>query len=103
MIEEGCCPVSFNRQSQITNLNSNLPKGSPETGVHMLFLNPLVQLGLILTGIVTPIDRAATATVELKGFPDFLAIGHGSLWVSNPGLNLIQRVDLDTGKVVAEV
>jgi len=51
----------------------------------------------------TPIDKAATATIELKGFPDWLEIGFGSVWVSNPGLNLVQRIDPATNKVVAEV
>ena len=50
-----------------------------------------------------PIDKAATATIELKGFPDWLEIGFDSLWVSNPGLNLVQRIDPKTNKLVAEV
>lgn len=52
---------------------------------------------------VTPIDKAATATVSLKGYPDWLEIGFGSLWVSNAGVGGVQRVDLQTHKVVAEV
>ena len=54
-------------------------------------------------GPVTPIEKSAKATVELKGFPDWLEIGFGSLWVSNPGLGLVQRIDPGTYKVVAEV
>ncbi len=50
-----------------------------------------------------PIARAAAATVELKGFPDWLEFAAGSLWVSNPGLGVVQRVDPDSGKVLAEV
>lgn len=50
-----------------------------------------------------PIEKAAVATVELKGFPDWLEIAHGSVWVSNPGNGTVQRVDPATGKVVAEV
>jgi virginiamycin B lyase len=52
---------------------------------------------------VSPIEKAATATIELRGFPDWLEIGFGSLWVSNPGNNLVQRIDQKTNKVVAEV
>lgn len=52
---------------------------------------------------VSPIEKAATATIELRGFPDWLEIGFGSLWVSNPGNNLVQRIDLKTNRVVAEV
>jgi YVTN family beta-propeller protein len=69
----------------------------------MILLHSVVPLAIALAGSVTPIEKDATATIELKGFPDFLAIGHGSLWVSNPGLNLVQRIDPETNKVVAEV
>jgi YVTN family beta-propeller protein len=50
-----------------------------------------------------PIDKAAVATIELKGYPDWLEIAFGSIWVSNPGLNAIQRIDPGTRKVIAEV
>src|SRR5436190_320081 len=63
----------------------------------------VLQLALAVAGVFTPIDKAATATIELKGFPDWLEVGSGSLWVSNPGLNLVQRIDPATNKVVAEV
>jgi len=52
---------------------------------------------------VTPIDKAATATILLQGYPDWLEIGFGSLWVSNAGVGAVQRIDLETNKVVAEV
>ena len=39
----------------------------------------------------------------MKGFPDWLEIAFDSVWVSNPGLNAIQRIDPVTKKVVAEV
>src|SRR5437868_2117720 len=54
-------------------------------------------------GDVLAIDKAAVATVELKGYPDWLEIAFGSVWVSNPGLGTIQRIDPATRKVVAEV
>jgi YVTN family beta-propeller protein len=63
----------------------------------------VVLLVSALSGFVTPIEKSATATITLKGFPDFLEIGFGSVWVSNPGLNLVQRIDPKTNKVVAEV
>src|SRR5262245_46826581 len=63
----------------------------------------VVLVALAIPGVVTPIDKAATATIEVKGFPDWLEIGFGSVWVSNPGLNLVQRIDPATNKVVAEV
>ena len=52
---------------------------------------------------VRPIEKAATNTIVLKGFPDWLELGFGSLWVSNPGINAVQRIDTATNKVVAEV
>ena len=52
---------------------------------------------------VTPITKVATATISLKGFPDWLEIGFGSLWVSNAGINSVQRIDTRTNQVVAEV
>jgi YVTN family beta-propeller protein len=50
-----------------------------------------------------PIDKSATATIQLKGFPDWLEIAFGSVWVSNEGIGAIQRIDPATNKVIAEV
>lgn len=50
-----------------------------------------------------PIQKAAVATIDLKGYPDWLEVGFGSLWVSNPGVGAVQRIDPATGKVLAEV
>jgi YVTN family beta-propeller protein len=50
-----------------------------------------------------PIEKSATATITLKGFPDWVEIAFDSVWVSNPGLSLVQRIDPATNKVVAEV
>jgi virginiamycin B lyase len=52
---------------------------------------------------IIPIEEAATATIHLKGYPDFLEIGFGSVWVSNPALDAVQRIDAETNKVIAEV
>ena len=40
------------------------------------------------------IEKTALASIHLEGFPDWLEIGFGSLWVSNPGLGAVQRIDL---------
>src|SRR5262245_29392873 len=70
----------------------------------------ILQVMVLLTGVLDrdpygarPIEKAATATIEVKGYPDWLEIGFGSLWVSNPGLGLVQRIDPKTNKIVAEV
>jgi YVTN family beta-propeller protein len=52
---------------------------------------------------LVPIEKTAVATIHLKGFPDWLEIGFGSLWVSNVGLGAVQRIDPETNKVVAEI
>ena len=52
---------------------------------------------------LSPIEKTAGASIHLEGFPDWLEIGFGSLWVSNPGLGAVQRIDPDTNKVIAEV
>src|SRR5262249_43154555 len=52
---------------------------------------------------VSPIEKSMVATIHLKGYPDWLEIGYGSLWVSNAGVGAVQRIDLETSKVVAEV
>jgi YVTN family beta-propeller protein len=49
------------------------------------------------------IENAAAATIHLKGYPDWLEIGSGSLWVSNAGIGAVQRIDPETNKVIAEV
>jgi YVTN family beta-propeller protein len=52
---------------------------------------------------VLPIEKSAQATLPLKGFPDWLELAFGSLWVSNAGLNAVQRIDPRTNKVIAEI
>ena len=52
---------------------------------------------------VSPIEKSTTAAIDIKGFPDWLEIGFGSLWVSNPGNGTVQRIDLTTNKIVAAV
>src|SRR5438552_3935891 len=69
----------------------------------------VIQLAIAVAGLVTPVDKAATATVALKGFPDFLEIGFGSVWVTNTGdprskdNGSIQRIDPKTNKVIATI
>jgi virginiamycin B lyase len=50
-----------------------------------------------------PIEKTALASIHLDGFPDWLEIGFGSLWVSNEGLGAVQRIDPATNKVIAVV
>src|SRR5437868_5627587 len=52
---------------------------------------------------ILPIEKTAEATIHLKGFPDWLELGFGSVWVSNIGLDAVQRIDPETNKVIAEV
>jgi virginiamycin B lyase len=52
---------------------------------------------------VASIEKSAVATLVLEGYPDWMEIGFGSLWVSNAGIGAVQRIDLVTNKVVAEV
>jgi virginiamycin B lyase len=49
------------------------------------------------------IEKTAQASIHLDGFPDWLEIGFGSLWVSNAGLGGVQRIDPATNKVIALV
>src|SRR5258707_347492 len=55
------------------------------------------------TDDLLPIEKTAVATINLKGYPDWLEIGYGSLWVSNAGVGAVQRIDPETNKVIAEV
>jgi YVTN family beta-propeller protein len=52
---------------------------------------------------VLSIEETAQSTIQLKGFPDWLELGYGSVWVSNVGLDAVQRIDPKTNKVVAEI
>jgi YVTN family beta-propeller protein len=74
----------------------------------------MINLLFLVTGVLScvfddkkesflPIEKTAEATIDLKGFPDWLEYGFGSLWVSNLGLDAVQRIDPETNKVVAEV
>jgi virginiamycin B lyase len=49
------------------------------------------------------IEKTALASIHLDGSPDWLEIAFGSLWVSNPGLGSVQRIDPGSSKIIAEV
>jgi len=49
-----------------------------------------------------PIKDAATTTLDIPGFPDWMEIGFGSLWISNMGKG-VQRLDLKTKQIVATI
>ena len=75
------------------------------TSLSFLFLIVYATPG-VLDGnpeALSPIEKAAVASIRLDGFPDWLEIGFGSLWVSNPGRGAVQRIDLETNKILAEV
>jgi YVTN family beta-propeller protein len=52
---------------------------------------------------LVPIETTAQASIRPGGFPDWLEIGFGSLWVSNEGSGGVQRIDPGTRKVIALV
>ena len=77
-----------------------------QSGNSMMSLPLLLSIAAVFAvdaDAVVPIDKVATATISLKGYPDWLEIGFGGLWVSNAGVGGVQRIDLQTNKVVAEV
>ncbi len=49
------------------------------------------------------IEKAASATITLQGYPDWIEIEKNSVWVSNEALNSLQRIDPKTNALVAEV
>ena len=51
----------------------------------------------------TPIEDKATATLIIGGYPDWVEIGEQSVWVSNDALNVVQRIDPSTNKVIAAI
>jgi virginiamycin B lyase len=51
----------------------------------------------------TQIEHKAIATIHAEGYPDWIEIGKNSVWISNEGLNLIQRYDSQTNKIIANV
>jgi YVTN family beta-propeller protein len=52
---------------------------------------------------VQPIEQVAQVSLHIDGFPDWLAIGFGSLWVANGSAGGVQRIDLATHAIVAVV
>lgn len=50
-----------------------------------------------------PIEQAASATFHVDGYPDFLEFAYGALWISNEGVNAVQRMDPKTGRMLAQV
>jgi virginiamycin B lyase len=75
------------------------------TSLSLLFLIACATLEVLDDNqeALSPIEKTAVASIQLEGFPDWLEIGFGSLWVSNPGLRGVQRIDLETNKILAEV
>ncbi len=49
------------------------------------------------------IEGKAIATIHSEGYPDWVEIGKNSVWISNEGLNLMQRYDPQTNKILANV
>ena len=52
---------------------------------------------------VTSIEKSATGTYLVDGYPDFLELAFGSLWISNEGVSAVQRMDTKTGRIIASV
>ncbi len=70
----------------------------------------LVIFTLLVTSLISLsqprnllIDEAATAILELTGYPDWIEIDKNSVWISNGGLNLMQRINPQTNVLEAEV
>ncbi len=69
-----------------------------------LFTTILGLQTAIAQGIIhSRIEDKAIASMTLDGYPDWLEIGEKSVWVSNEGLNLVQRIDPRTNKIMAAV
>jgi YVTN family beta-propeller protein len=74
---------------------------------------PAVAAGLVVASLAQavgpapnafqPIEQVAQVSLHVDGFPDWLAIGFGSLWVTNGPAGGVQRIDLGTHAVVAVV
>ena len=50
-----------------------------------------------------PIEKDAAGTIHVAGYPEWLEIGFGSVWISNEGAGAVQRLDAKTNKIIAEV
>jgi DNA-binding beta-propeller fold protein YncE len=51
----------------------------------------------------TGIEDKAIAAITCEGYPDWVEIDGKSVWISNEGLNLMQRIDPRVNKIVAAV
>ncbi len=70
--------------------------------------NFLLFLLLLLTSFsysqeMTDITEVATATLTVKGYPDWIEISKRAVWISNGGLNLLHRIDPKKNRIIAEV
>lgn len=52
---------------------------------------------------IIDIKEVATATLEVKGYPDWIEISKRAVWISNGGLNLLHRIDPKMNRIIAEV
>ncbi len=67
------------------------------------FLSFLFLSSLCYAQEAIDISEVATATLEVKGYPDWIEISKRSVWISNGGLNLLQRIDPKKNSIIAEV
>jgi YVTN family beta-propeller protein len=59
---------------------------------------------VVINGVAeTRIADAAAKTLTVGGYPDWLEVGFGSLWVSNPLINAVQRIDLTSGEIITRI
>lgn len=49
------------------------------------------------------IEDKAVAAMTIEGYPDWIEIDKKSIWISNEGLNVMQRIDPKTNKVIATI
>ncbi|MDV7145484.1 hypothetical protein R3X27_22595 [Tropicimonas sp. TH_r6] len=78
----------------------------PSGGFGVVYIDGSLWVTQPITGQLLRInetDGTALSTTELGGWPGPAVLGDGFLWVYNVADATVQRVDLDTGEVVATI
>ena len=53
--------------------------------------------------IHSSIEEKALASIRLEGYPDWIALDENSVWISNEGINALQRIDARSQRLLATI
>lgn len=82
--------------------DSSSPEPEPESqeSVEESASPEVVPVDPAVVSNLATFQEEADETITVEGFGDFLEVANGFLWVGNPGTETVDRIDLETNKIV---